>query len=162
MNKHSLSASILCREALVLLHNMRGEEEGRPVPSDPYRISGQHFHSKYPGQLYVYQYIHESVLYWNLEKISVKIITPMMAELNEYVKVKELSGESMEIPMGVIDAANERYASMAMRAIIAEIFSPAGVGVETTFREKFYDVANDEYIAADTVFVLRFDVLVKS
>lgn len=136
-----LTASIICREAIILLRNEIRHPTQQILPYPPM------FPMVEPraGIFYANVALGENSLDLPLENFSLDLICPSMRRLYDKIREISLGGEFMELPKGVADAANERFDGLSMRVVIDDKCPWKGEPRIWRRVVEYYDIETDSF-----------------
>lgn len=153
----SMSASIMCKEAVMCLLN-RGCYPKLHMAGFPH-LSNLRAPPR-PGVYYANFVISDEDFTRSLEFISVKYIAPCMAELGERLKDVPLwlGTDAMEIPRNVDDGANEHWREVGVRTLVDRSYPLMGETGLWYKEASYYDIAMDQRVMGPCTNLVHFTV----
>lgn len=134
-----LTATTLCRSALILLEEGR-DAEPREVP---WPVGAERF-TGIKGLFGAFLWVSDEELQLTLDAFVKARIIPMMDAWEQDFLKADLSPEYLILPKGFMDAKNERYNGVAMRCLFEENRPTKGHDVPSRVAT-YYDVSMDEF-----------------
>lgn len=135
----ALTAKALCRAALVALDRLRHTTQPEAWPENAYRWEGG-----IAGLYGMHLYIGDDDLYLDLDRFCETRLIPAVAAWVQDFPGVTLGPEYLILPLGFMDAANERGSGVAMRCLIEENRPVRDHKVPSRVA-RYYDVSMDEF-----------------
>lgn len=139
MEPTQLTASQLCRTALISLQKARENRSAPPRP--PY---ASRFYAPVKGLFGALAFVLDDALAMDLDDFRWQIIDPLMAAWSHELGDTEMGSEYLLLPLGVLGAANERFCGTAMRCVIVEDHPVLERDVPSRVT-RYYDISTDEF-----------------
>lgn len=152
----TISATVICRECLMLLSNLRAEaglaNEIIPPSELDHELIQQHVDCVMPAD-------------WkdsSFEDFSEKVLMPIVKLMAEHCSELKLSPIRLPLPQGAngLEAAHERWSGIALRAIVQrqEALPDMEIPGVTELTKNFYSLSEDKIKTALTYWQLRLDI----
>lgn len=137
-----LTASILCREALMILRQARGGARGAwEWPTNALAVN------PVEGLFGVVIYIGDDDILNGVEWFSDTHLIPAITAWGQTFRSEELGDQPMQLPLGVDAACNECLDGMAMRCVMVNNYPVREMPVPSRMG-RYYDIGFDEWIEA--------------
>jgi hypothetical protein len=136
--RYTLTASMLCKEALLILRGVRHiRETSDALPANAEALRPM------PGLFGLLIFIEDGDLELSIDGFAEKYLVPTIRAWAPSFHNEELGDQSLMLPLGFLSVSNERYDGLAVRCIITKNHPVGDRRIPSRLAE-YYEAKTDE------------------